>query len=196
MKKLFIGLVLGILFSFSIGAFYALDTFHCDFRLLRAEANENASTIDLTSEGNFANKPSSATRLTARDEGIGHGGNAVELIFCGGDAADDTFTYTVYTWRRRNGPVRMVATGTGTLGTQAVVVYPQGGTATSKFWADTLSVTHRWLTTVASTDTSGNNEIASLVFDMCGYEFIYVEITNADGTGTEAESVSVYYSYF
>lgn len=194
-KTLLILLLVSLVFTLGAG-WQALDTAHFQYYLLRTEANEDASTIDLTTSGNFANKPSAAERLGTRDDGTGHGGNAIELIFCGGDAADDTFTYTVYAWRRGNGPARMVATGTGTLGTQAVVVYPQGGTATSKFWADTLSVTHRWLTTVASTDTAGNNEVASLVFDMCGYEWIYTEITNADGTGTEAQSVSVYYSYF
>lgn len=196
MKKLFIGLILGSLIPLCIGAFYVLDTFHCDVRLLRAEANENTSSIDLTSEGDFASKSSAAVRFGTRDDGTGYGDNIIELIFCGGDTADDTFTYRVYVWRRRNGPARMVATGTGTLGTQAVVVYPQGGTATSKFWADTLSVTHRWNATVTSSDTEGNNEIASLAFDKTGYEWIYCEITNADGTGTEAESISVYYSYF
>ena len=197
MKKFSIGLVLGVLVVLSLGAFYALDTYHCDLLLLRAEADEDSSTIDLTTKGDFAQKPSAAVRLSTTGDRVGHGGNAVELFFCGGDTANDTFTYTVYAWRRTNGPVRLVATGTGTLGTQAVVKYPHSSSAaTSKFWADTLSVTGRWLKTVSSTNTSGNNEIASLVFDFCGYEFIYVEITNAAGTSTEAESVSVYYSYF
>lgn len=180
-----------------VWGFQALDTVHKEFILLRAEANEDASTIDLTSEGDFASKPASAVQLIARTDGTGHGGNAMELIFCGGDTANDTFGYKIYAWRCTNGPARMAATGIGTLGTQAVVKYPHSGsTATNIYWADTLTVTHRWLRTVTSTDTSGNNETASIVLDMSGYEFFHVEITNADGTSTKAESVSVYYSYF
>lgn len=198
MKKILIGLILGILVTFSIGAYRALDTVHSSYTLLRAEADEDSTTLDLTTKGDFANKPSSVIQLRARDDGLGHGGNAIEITFCGGDAANDTFTYKLYGWRRINGPARMIATGTGTLGTQAVVIYPDSGaTATNKFWADTLTVTARWLGTVASTDTTGNNEVASLQFDFYGFEWLYCEITSADGsTGTEAGDVSAYYAYF
>jgi len=195
--KTLIGLMLGIVLMLSLGAFYALDTYHCDLLLLRADANENATTLDLTTKGNFANMPSSAVRLSTRDDRLGHGGNGIEVTFCGGDTANDTFTYKLYGWRRRNGMARMIATGTGTLGTQAVVLYPHdSSTATSIFWADTLSVTYRWVTPVESSDTTGNNEAASLQFDFMGYEWLYCEITNADGSGTEAEDVSAYYAYF
>ena len=197
MKKVRLALVLGILGLFCF-AFTASDTVHKGYFLLRAEANENAATIDLTSEGDFAQKPSGAIQLKARNDGEGHGGSAIEVIFAGGSAAGKTFTYTLYGWRRTNGPARFIATGTGTLGTQAVVKYPDtAATATSKFWADTLSVTGRWLKAVSSSDTSGNNEVASLQYDFCGYEWLYVEIQSADGTtGSEAGSISVYYSYF
>lgn len=196
MKNVSIGLILGVLLVLSLGAFRALDTYHCELLLLRAEADENASTIDLTTGGDFANKPSSAIPLTTRDDRTGHGGNALELVFCGGAAADKTFTYKIYAWRSTNGLARMVATGTGTLGTQAVVVYPSGSTATSKFWADTLTVTERWVASVTTSDASGNNETASLQFDFRGYEWVYAEITSADGsTGTEAGDISVYYSF-
>lgn len=197
MKKVSIGLILGVLVTLSIGgAFSALDTYHCELLLLRTEADEDASAIDLTTEGDYANKPSAAVPLKTRPDRMGHGGNALELVFCGGSAADKTFTYKIYAWRNTNGAARMVATGTGTLGTQAVVIYPSGSTATSKFWADTLTVTERWVASVESSDASGNNEIASLQFDFRGYEFIYCEITSADGaTGAEAGDVSVYYSF-
>lgn len=198
MKKILIGLILGVVLSLSIGAaFYALDSVHAPYRVLRANANENASTLDLTTEGDFANIPSGAIQLRVRDDGLGHGGNGIEVTFCGGDAANDTFTYKLYGWRRINGMARMIATGTGTLGTQAVVLYPHdSSTATSIFWADTLTVTERWTASVESSDTTGNNEVASLQFDFTGYEWLYCEITNADGTSTEAEDVSAYYAYF
>lgn len=172
-----------------------LDTVHVAYTLLRAEANENASVIDLTTEGDFAQKPATAIPFRTKDDGTGHGGNCLEFVFCGGSAAGKTFTYKIYAWRKTNGMARMVATGVGTLGTQAVVKYPHdGATATLKFWADTLTVTTRWMKSVYSTDTTGNNEVASLHVDFIGYEWFYVEITNADGS-TEAGNVTVYYSY-
>lgn len=196
MKKLIIGLILVALLSFTL-ALTTLDTVHVEYILLRAEANENASVIDLTTEGDFAQKPAGAVQLKAKDDGTGHGGNALEFVFCAGAAAEKNFTYKIYAWRRGNGMARMVATGVGTLGTQAVVKYPHNGaTATLKFWADTLTVTSRWMKTVYSTDTTGNNETASIHWDGGGYEWFYVEITLADGsTGTEAGNVSVYYAY-
>ena len=174
----------------------ALDTVHVPLLLLRAEANEDADTIDLTSEGDFAHKPASAIQLRARDDGTGHGSNIIEMVFCGGSAAGKTFTYKVYGWRKENGPARLIASGTGTLGTQAVVSYPSSGAAaTNKFWAHILTVMENWIKTVITTDESGNNAIASLVFDFCGHEWLYVEIENASGAGDEAGDVSVYYCY-
>lgn len=191
-------ILLSILAVFCLGlVFYPIDTVHAPYILLRAEADENATTIDLTSEGDFANIPSGAVQIKTADDGTQSGVNAIEVIFCGGDTANETFTYTIWAWRERNGAARKVATGTGTLGTQAVVKYPHdASTATSKFWADTLSCTDNWLKDVTSSDASGDNNIASVQFDLCGYEYIYVEITNAAGSGSEAGEVSAYYSYF
>ena len=179
------------------------ETYHAPYTLLRAEADEDPNTtigstlVDLTAGGDFASMPANAARLGS-SSGPNNAVGAIQLIFCGGGAAGKTFTYTIYAWRTDNGPAEFVATGTGTLGTQAVVAYPHNrATATSKFWADTLTVTGRWNKTVTSTDTTGNNEVAKLLFDFCGYEYIYVEISSADGsTGTEAGNVAVYYSYF
>lgn len=195
MKKWIIAAILLVGLSVSL-AMTTLDTVHVEYLTARAEANENATTIDLTTEGDFDQMPATAVRLRARPDGTGHGGNVLEFVFCGGSAANKTFTYRIYAWRRTNGMARMVATGVGTLGTQAVVTYPGGSTATSKFWADTLTVTDRWMKTVSSTDTTGNNETASLHLDFGGYEYFYVEITSADGsTGAEAGNITVYYSY-
>jgi len=173
------------------------ETYHAPYTLLRAEANEDATALDLTTKGDFANMPAAAKRLGS-NAGANNAVGAIQLIFCGGSAAGKTFTYTIYAWRTDNGPAEFVATGTGTLGTQAVIKYPHNrATATSKFWADTLTATGRWNKTVTSTDSTGNNQVAKLLFDFCGYEYIYVEVTSADGsTGTEAGNISVYYSYF
>lgn len=178
-------------------ALMPLDTIHEQLYALRAEADEDTDLLDLTTEGNFANKPTTAVQWKTATPRAGHGGNGMEVSFIGGDAADDTFTYKLYGWRTGNGAARLAATGTGTLGTQAVVVYPQGGTATSKFWADTLTVTSTWNLTVTSSDTTGSNGIAVLTFDATGFEYFWCEITDADGTtGTEAGDVTVYYSFW
>lgn len=189
--------VCGFMLALCLGNFTSQTTYQYGYEVLRAEADEEASTLNLTTSGDFANKPSGAKQLLSNNQSntvI----NAVELAFCGGDAANDTFSYTVYAYRRTNGPATFVCSGVGTLGTQAVVKYPHSGaTATSKFWADTLTMTDRWLKNVETTDSSGNNQVARIWFDAVGYEWIYVEITNADGaTGTEAGDITVYYSYF
>jgi len=194
-KKL-IALIAALALGLMVVGMNTLDTVHSRYLPLRAEADENASTIDLTTAGDFASMPAGAVKLLARDDGTGSGVNMIELVFCGGSAANKTFTYTIYAWRAGNGMARLVATGTGTLGTQAVVIYPGGSTATSKYWADTLSVTSRWIKSVVSSAETGSNETASLAFDGFGFEWIYVEITAADGaTGDEAGDISVYYAY-
>ena len=178
-------------------ALMSLDTIHEQLYVLRVEADEDTDLLDLTTEGNFANKPDKAVPWKTADARSGHGGNGPEITFTGGNAADDTFTYKLYGWRTGTGAARLIASGVGTLGTQAVVIYPQGGAATSKFWADTLTVTQTWNLTVRSSDTAGSNGIAALTFDATGFEWFWVEITDADGvTGTEAGDVTVYYSFW
>ena len=195
-KRVIFAMFLGAIFVLTLGAYSTLQTYHAPYSVLRAEANEDAA-IDLTTAGDFANKPASALQIRASDGGES-AVNGIQLTFCGGSAADKTFGYKVYMWRKTNGPAELVCSGVGTLGTQAVVKYPHNkATATNKFWADTLTATDVWITAVGLADEGGNNRVAKISFDMFGYEWIYVEITNADGsTGTEAGSIIVYYSFF
>lgn len=167
-----------------------------EWKLLRAESDEDASILDLTTEGDFDNMPSGAVHIPASELG-GARERKIEIIFCGGAAAGKTFDYRVYAWRANNGPAEFVCSGTGTLGTQAVVKYPHNGSAaTNKFWAHSLSVTSRWIKSARTSDTSGNNEIAKLSFDLLHRAYLYVEIENADGvTGDEAGDMSAYWSW-
>ena len=105
----------------------------------------------------------------------------------------------------------LIAEGTGTLGTQAVVKYPHNGAiAVNRFWVNHLNITSETQLTPAVFVIKGNIEngcdspddpacagCAKLYGYNCGYEWIYCEISSADGeTGTEAGWITVYYSYF
>ena len=196
MKRGISWLLLGVVLCLLIGAggtaIKQLQTCHSPYHLLRTEGNEDASAVTLATAGDFASKPSTAVQLDVDVNGI-------EIIFAGGAAANKTFSWRYYAWRYRNGPAELVAYGTGILGSQAVVIYPNTGlAATNKFYADTLVITGQyWPATVSVVDGAGDDRLGKLIADMCGYEWVYMEITNADGsTGTEAGNVSVYYAYY
>ncbi len=182
-----------------------LDTIVSPYNVLRAEAIEDASTvaglIDLTTQGDFANRSTELSPIDIITEGNKLPGvtrkNKIQIIICGGDAANDTFDYGLYGWRHLNGPAEFMASGSGILGTQAVIIYPQGGAATSKFWADKLTVTSRWLGgKVRSTDISGNNEVAKLFFDFYGYRYLAIGFADCDGTtGIQAGDLTAYWAF-
>jgi hypothetical protein len=182
-----------------------LTTLSHQLNIARYEANEDASPLDLTAEGNFDNMPSASgtTFLGAFDINKGLTSdmkpNAICFSFTGGTAAGKTFTWKLFAWRPSNGFAKQVAQGTGTLGTQAVVTYPHNGeTATDKFWADTLTVSwYNWFKRVRSTATTGRNSVAEIWFDACGWPWWYMEIADAaGGPGSEASNVASYYGYF
>jgi len=194
-KNPFVWFILGVCVVVSLGAnraYQHLQTQQARYILLRTEADEDSSTVTLTTAGDYASKPSGAVALDCDANGI-------QIIICGGSAANKTFSWKLYLYRSANGPAEYAADGTGILGTQQVVYYPDTGlAATSKFWADTLVITNQdWLTTVALVDAGGNNRTSKLVLDGCGYAWAYLEITSADGTtGTEAGDISGYISYY
>lgn len=178
----------------------------------RQEADENGAAdapdiFVLATEGNFAQKPSTALDLQKKDLFIPQSligpavliQNGLAFSFMGGAAADKTFTYDIFTWANENGPAKHTVNGTGILGTQQVVVYPHNGVAaTSKFWADTLVVTwENHPKEVESTDTTGHNSVAEVWLDGTGLRYWFIQISSADGsTGTEAGNISCFYRYF
>ena len=181
--------------------------------LARLEADENGVSgapdiFNIATEGNFAQKPSTALDLQAIDLFSPKNvkllplliQNGIAFSFSGGSAANKTFTYDIFAWSNENGPAHHLINGTGILGTQQVVKYPHNkDTATSKFWADTIVVT--WdnvLKGVESTEEStGRNSIAEVWFDASGFRYFFPQISDADGsTGTEAGDIAVWYRYF
>lgn len=181
--------------NFNGNVFTVDTTFKAGYDKLRTEANEDASLLDLATSGSFADKPAGAKKI-GRD--LNTKANAVSLSFMAGSAQDKTFGWRLYGWRHANGPATLIAYGTGLTGSQAVGAYPDTGqTATNIYWADTIAITSScWLKTVSAINV-GNNNVAQLAFDLCGYEYLYCQITAADGvTGDEAGDVSVWYSFF
>lgn len=182
-----------------------LTTLSHKLRIARNEADEDSALLDLTTAGDYASKPDP---LGATGVGIvdiladKHESetetevNGIEFFFCGGSAAGKTFGWRLIAWRNSNGMARLMAEGTGELGTQAVVVYPHNGAAaTNKFWADNLVITYEnWPKEVEATDTGNSNSAASVWMDDSGYRYWKVEITDADGsTGTEAGDIASYW---
>lgn len=90
-------------------------------------------------------------------------------------------TYKVWLYREKDDAM-YVANGLATIGTQTATM-TNGTTAT--LYADQITVAaERWIGDVKSTDTSGNNEMAMLVFDAFGAFLPYIEITAVTGTGS------------
>ena len=185
---------------------------------VRQESNENSAgnaddltVFDLTTKGDFANMPATAIDLQKHSlpwsSEVERGArvqpilqqNGLEFFFAGGSAAAKTFSWKIYAWRNENGPARYVATGTGEIGTQAVVKYPHNeASATNKFWADNLVVTwENWPKEIESSDTGNSNSYASIFLDASGYRYWYIEIDEADGsTAPQAGDVSVWMGYW
>ena len=90
-------------------------------------------------------------------------------------------TYKVWLYRE-NDDAMYVANGVATKGTQTATK-TNGGTAT--LYADQITVAaERWIGDVKSTNITGSNEMAMLVFDAFGAFLPYVEITAVTGTGS------------
>lgn len=171
--------------------------------LLRAEANENTTLIDLSVDGGTS-KPTNAVRLphTGKDMPV----NALVFYFCGGPTYNKTFGFKLWGWKPQ-GMAELICEGVGTIGTQAVVKYPDTDIdAPNRFWAKDLHISSEILQYHVSDcfyeDCSEQSKdacahCAKLYGDNAGYEWIYCEIIDADGISEgEAGWISVYYSYF
>ncbi len=177
--------------------------YHSKWLLIRDTSGEDAATFAAcialaTNEGDFANLPDSAYQIQSAGAGEGphegySAGDRWMFAFCGTDAENETFSFNLVCWARANGMAQVICEGNGILGTQDVVLYPDDdATATNAFWADTLTLdeTTKW-PTVAVYNAGGDNEVAILVADLCGAEYVYPFIYDAGG-GSEATSITVF----
>ncbi len=180
-----------------------VDTYHSEWKLIRDTAAEDA--IDFatalalaTGEGDFAHMTASRFLIPHRDEQMGNEGyspgGAWKFVFCGTDTVDHTFSFTLVGWAKENGMAQVICEGDGVLGSQDVVLYPDdGATATSAFWADTISLdeTTKWPSVAVY--NSGANEVAFVLVDMTGLEYVYPYIYDAESTtGDHAHTITVY----
>ncbi len=191
-----------------------LTTLAHGLKIARNEADEDATLLDLTTKGNYANLPAELGDTGVgvidllKDEHIAATEmkvNGIEFFFSGGSANNKTFGWRILAWKTANGMARLAGVGTGILGTQALVIYPlvPGGgavAASSKFWADTLVIQSKnWPKGIETTGVAGLNSAASVWMDDAGYRFWKVEITEADGVdpGTgQAGDIAVYFGYW
>ena len=210
-------IVIAIVCFFLTGSFYAmlkttqaepLDTYHSSWHIIRADATEDAADFATalplaTSEGNFANKPSGAFRIVPTggwDFGEGYSpGSKWMFAFCGDHEDGDTFSFNLIGWARLNGMAQVICEGNGTLGAQDVVIQPDGTADANGFWADTIALDEetKWPgTSIGDTNgvhvsNSGDNQVAVLIIETTGLEWIQFIVYDAAG-GAECATVAVY----
>ncbi len=154
------------LFGFLVEKTYAapVDQYHSSWHLVRESANEDGATfatvydltgVDQTIAGNFASKNTAtvinggAFKITSVDAGLGanEGYSAgTKWMFTisaknfgvGADnTIDNTLSFTMVGWSKTNGMLQVIANGDCVIGTQAVIIYPDGGDAVG----ETISMT-------------------------------------------------------
>jgi hypothetical protein len=112
----------------------------------------------------------------------------LEIRFRSNGAENDTANYKVYLFRSK-GDAKFCADGTVTFGQQQATEQIDSSTT---LYADAITVTTAtWINPVSSTNTSGSNEQASLVFDAAGYNYALVLITSATLNGANTKKVAV-----
>ncbi len=192
-----------------------LDQYHSSLHLVRETAAEDganfAAVYDLaSSEGDFASKDSSTVlnggpfKISTFKNDVGHEGFSPGtrwmLTLCGTGVNDDTFSFNIIGWAQRNGMLQVIAEGNGVLGTQDAVLYPDdSAAATDVLWADTivLDETTKWTSAanegVIAIINSGDNEVAGIVVDTTGLEWIQVVTYDSLGAQAgEANDITVY----
>ena len=159
-------LAVAVLFGFLVEKVNAapVDQYHSSWHLVRESANEDGADfgavydltgVDQTIAGNFASKNSATVinggpfRIRSVDAraGVGEGfsaGTKWMFAICaknfdiGADnTIDNTLSFNLVGWSKTNGMLQNIAEGNCIIGTQAVIIYPDGGDAVG----ETISLT-------------------------------------------------------
>jgi len=165
-----------------------LDTYHSSWHLVRETADEDGSdflaTYNLPIQGNFANKDSATVinggpfqipskRAEIGDEGRSPGSKwmfamcAKNYDVANDNIVDNTFSYNIVGWGKTNGMIQIIAEGDCVLGTQAVIVYPDGGDAVGALISET-GVTYNH-SAESYTDTSDTGSFDGAAVGMMAY---------------------------
>lgn len=165
-----------------------------EWRQLRVPADEDDSPIDLTLEGDYAQKVIGSIEIKSNDHNV-ITDNDIFIALAAGSAQNKTLTWRLFTWAKWNGMAQQVAYGVGTTGSQSVIKYPNGSLAADIYWCDTLVVTsYSWMKAVKATVGGGNNSVAVISLQTFAWPWWFLQIEDADGiTGNEAGSVSAWW---
>ena len=176
---------------------------------MRATGAED-TLLDLTTAGDFASKPATGVldllkdNVEWTDNSVGNPSlthdletNGIDIYIAASSTAGKTLNWRLIAWRNENGPAKIVAEGTATTGTQAIVKYPHNGVAIADmYWCDNITITfENWLKEVEATDTGNSNSVSSLWMDTCGYRYWMIEFITT-GTSAPATNMVSYYGRF
>lgn len=138
-----------------------------------------------------------ANRVTTDMQAIPTGTTVVSIYVCGGATDGDTAGVIIVGYGDVNGPIEVVCTANGIVGTQDVVLYPHDASAaTNRFWVDTWTIVEdNWKTSTGVTKQSdGSNYINTLSFDPLHLKYIkcFTYGVNGGVTAGEADDVTIY----
>ena len=186
----------------------SVDQYHSGWKLIREINDEDGTSFsavyDLTgvgtTAGNFASKDSSTVAnggpyqihsYAGYDGGteFQSSGDKWIFTFCGKNYnnVDDTFSFNLVGWSRINGMLQNIAEGSCTLGTQAVVIYPDGGDALGELVSETsVAYTHA-STTFTVTNGAFDGVVAGMLARVTGSNLTnaIVQVT----TATDANNI-------
>lgn len=183
-----------------------LDSYNIAWKLVRDTAIEDGTNLAAvyaldSNEGNWASRDTTASfrllsgpaSLTGPAGQPDSPGAVWKFVFSGGPTENDTLSFDVIGWAQGNGMAQVICTGDADLGTQDVVYYPDdNAAAVAIWWFDTINLdaTDTWAG--VNTYNSDRDSVAELLIDTTGLEYLQFIIYDADGTGTEANDVTVF----
>lgn len=182
-----------------VAGFIALGTTQVGLTEVREDGGEDSDTLEHVFNRKlyspFVFKPDDTWELPDTDSESAANGVEFNLTT---DGNNKTFSAVLYAWKAINGPAKMVCTITAIGGSQQVRVWPdETACVGGRNWVDTVVITKRWPKLVTAGGSGDGDDIMTTIWcDAMGHKFWKWFIWDADGSGAEASSVSVWGSYF